>query len=207
MPWFPLFTTLTNPFLHHPPLQSSPPRARTSSRGLGTSGTPSGATPARSGPRSPAKSASGCREQGREVLESFLCPSLLAPQALMPSCPLRLTLPNAYLSPSSHRAGYYCPNVSASIVCPKNFFCKAQSIAPMPCSILTQCPEATGTPQFSYLAFVIAAVVSSVAILHKTHHPSTFPNLSHPCSFLSFYSLTLFPPSRSSSCSPSLGSC
>lgn len=59
------------------------------------------------------------------------------------------------------RAGYYCPNASSQIMCPKGYFCKNQEVAPRKCTVLAKCPAGTSVPKFSALAFVIAVVVSA----------------------------------------------
>ncbi|KAG2436216.1 hypothetical protein HXX76_006528 [Chlamydomonas incerta] len=69
-------------------------------------------------------------------------------------CPAQSTKPYEVCA-----AGYYCPNSSAQIVCPKGHFCKAQSTVPWPCTILTSCPEGTHVPALSWMALVIAGIV------------------------------------------------
>ena len=32
-----------------------------------------------------------------------------------------------------HRAGYYCPNTTVQIICPKGYYCKLQSLYPVKC--------------------------------------------------------------------------
>eukprot|EP00798_Chlamydomonas_sp_ICE-L_P004549 gene4549-14728_t len=56
-------------------------------------------------------------------------------------------------------SGYYCPDVASQIICPSGYYCKGQDIEPEKCAPLTSCPEGTGKPNFSWLAFVIAGVI------------------------------------------------
>ncbi|KAL6748717.1 hypothetical protein V8C86DRAFT_1122712 [Haematococcus lacustris] len=63
--------------------------------------------------------------------------------------------------------GYYCPNTSTSLRCPASFFCPVQSIEPRRCSVLTSCPEGTGRPRWSSLAFVLSSLIAaSLPLLH-----------------------------------------
>lgn len=71
-------------------------------------------------------------------------------------CPANATAPSTIC-----RAGFYCPNVSAEVVCPAGHYCKPQSVAPWPCAALTSCPEGTGAPPISYVAVIIIIVVVS----------------------------------------------
>ncbi len=71
-------------------------------------------------------------------------------------CPAQSTKPYEVCA-----AGYYCPNSSSQIICPKGHFCKAQSTVPWPCTILTSCPEGTHVPSLSWMALVIAGIVVS----------------------------------------------
>lgn len=69
---------------------------------------------------------------------------------------------NAFLHQiPSRSAGYYCPNTSTKIVCPKGYYCKPQSTQPWKCTLLAPCPEGTDVPRLSYMAVVIAAIVVS----------------------------------------------
>ncbi|GFR49862.1 hypothetical protein Agub_g11964 [Astrephomene gubernaculifera] len=69
-------------------------------------------------------------------------------------CPAQSTKPYVVCS-----AGYYCPNVSAMLPCPRGYFCKAQSTSPWKCSWLSHCPEGTEVPRMSFMALLIAAII------------------------------------------------
>ena len=72
-------------------------------------------------------------------------------------CPAGSTKPNSACS-----GGSYCPNISTSILCPAGYFCKAQSIAPRKCNVLTTCPPGTESPIYSRVAFLTAGLVSAL---------------------------------------------
>lgn len=55
--------------------------------------------------------------------------------------------------------GYYCPSSGLLVECPTGFFCRKQSVQPIPCYILTICPPRTIAPSFSYIVIVFYIVL------------------------------------------------
>ena len=97
----------------------------------------------------------------------YFCSPIVTPPAMSPSL---MVLPSAppVLPCRCCSAGYYCPNVTTSILCPPGYFCKSQSLAPHGCGILMSCPAGTGIPQYSSFAFVILAVVGHAGLQRET---------------------------------------
>ena len=54
----------------------------------------------------------------------------------------RALAPPCTLVPCS--PGSYCPNATAQLACPRNHYCKRQSVQPRKCSVLLHCPEVGG---------------------------------------------------------------
>ena len=61
--------------------------------------------------------------------------------------------------------GYYCPNASTRVDCPRGHYCAAWSIAPTRCSPLMSCPANTDRPSYDPVAFVIFGVVLGMLLL------------------------------------------
>lgn len=63
--------------------------------------------------------------------------------------------PSMSSSPSTRcPSGYYCPNTSMQLPCPKGHFCKAQSTYPRKCPSLTICNPKSTYPEFSYFSVI-----------------------------------------------------
>lgn len=57
-------------------------------------------------------------------------------------------------------AGYYCPGPGQKVVCPKGFFCRKQSMAPVRCGIMSRCVEnGRANPEFSYVVIIFYALM------------------------------------------------
>lgn len=75
------------------------------------------------------------------------------------TCPENSTAPESACS-----AGFYCPDPTQQIVCPKGHFCKAQSIAPRKCPALSSCNEGSGQPSMVWPPYVFSIIVVGVII-------------------------------------------
>lgn len=61
------------------------------------------------------------------------------------------------------REGYYCPDSSVELLCPKGFYCPEGSSHPKQCRLLAPCPAGTVKPRLSWLALVLLALVCGAA--------------------------------------------
>lgn len=69
-------------------------------------------------------------------------------------CPIDSTTPL-----NDCTAGYYCPNASVKIPCPKGSYCKIQSTYPIRCPPLSKCPMLTVYPQFPGIVLLFELIL------------------------------------------------
>jgi len=64
------------------------------------------------------------------------------------------------------RAGFYCPDVSQKIVCPRGYFCPPQTVEPLKCPPLSACRGNKRRPEVSMSAVIgILSVIAGLAVL------------------------------------------
>ena len=61
------------------------------------------------------------------------------------------------------QAGSYCPATGESFTCPENFYCRAGSMQPKRCPVLTSCPAGSSKASLSWSGFI--AVFGSLLVL------------------------------------------
>lgn len=69
-------------------------------------------------------------------------------------CPTKSSTPNTRCA-----SGYFCPNTTISLPCPRGFVCKLQTVVPHKCPALTVCPSGQAHPSFNGMAFFVAMLI------------------------------------------------
>ena len=60
---------------------------------------------------------------------------------------------------------YYCPTSEQAIRCPEGYYCPVQSIKPLPCPQMSQCPEGSDIPRISSFSWItILCIIGGMGI-------------------------------------------